>query len=520
MGYRRMSKRDLWEIYRRWCAGQSVSHIAESEQRDRKTVREYIEGLQALGLRANNLPIERQRFYAVTSQLLPARTSRPTPVREQLMPYREELHRMINRKEDPLVAKYAFLVVKSKYELAISYETFKRFAREQGLSQSERPQMIRIELPAGLETQLDYGKAGLHAEPLSGKNRVVSGFCAILSHSRLPFVQFVYTQDAVSFTGSLVDMFEYYDGVTEFISIDNLKAGVIKPDLWDPQINRSLAEAAAHYETFIDPCRVRRATDKGKVERMVPMMRQLFRMLKELHPGAALAELNRHALAWCREEYGQREHGTTGIPPAEAFEREKRVLKRLPAERFSVPVWKQVTVHSGDQFVTFNKMRFSLPAKWRGKKVWARYARPFLSLYSQEILIRQYVVNPEEKRYWNPEDFPPEVREMINGGYPAWIITQARRYGHEASALVAAVLQPHAYLNARRARGMLGLLEEYHKKPYFDEVCRRAKHHGVRVPATLKRMLQSAENQQLFTAKLSISELGTEMVRDIRYYLN
>ncbi len=38
MGYRRMKKRDLWEIYRRWQAGQSLSHIAANERRDRKTV--------------------------------------------------------------------------------------------------------------------------------------------------------------------------------------------------------------------------------------------------------------------------------------------------------------------------------------------------------------------------------------------------------------------------------------------------------------------------------------------------
>jgi hypothetical protein len=39
MGYRRMKKNDLWEIYRRWQAGQSFSHIAVNERRDRKTVR-------------------------------------------------------------------------------------------------------------------------------------------------------------------------------------------------------------------------------------------------------------------------------------------------------------------------------------------------------------------------------------------------------------------------------------------------------------------------------------------------
>lgn len=520
MGYRKMTRRDLWDVYRRWCAGQSVSYIARNEKRDRKTVREYIEGLQQLGLRAGEEPIEEQEFYRLSSALLPARTERSAPARVELARYREEIRRMITRKEEPLVAKYAFLVVKQRYDLKMSYETFKRFARQEGLSQAERPRMIRIELPAGVETQLDYGKVGTLADPVSGRNRVVWAFCAVLSHSRLPFVEFVYTQDQVSFVGSFVAMVEYYQGVTEFISIDNLKAGVVKPDLWDPQINRALAEAAQHYGSFIDPCRVGRATDKAKVERMVPTMRQLFRMLKELHPGAGLAELNGHALLWCRNDYGRREHGTTGVAPAEAFEAERGSLKSLPGERFEVPVWKHLTVHSGDQFVTFGTMRFSLPAKWRGQKVWARYAAPFLSLYSDEMLIRRYVVKTDQRRYWVAEDFPGGLAEMMNGGYPAWILEQSRRYGEQARALIASVLQPQAYLNARRARGMLPLMEQYHSRPYFDEVCRRAQHHGVRVPATLRRMLESAENRGLFTGSLSISQLGSEMVRDIGYYLN
>ena len=90
-------------------------------------------------------------------------------------------------------------------------------------------------------------------------------------HSRLPYVQFVWTQDQQSFVSSFVSTWHYYGGTTEFAFLDNLKSGVEKPDLWDPQINRGLAEAAEHYGVFIDPCRVARSTDTGKIERFVPV---------------------------------------------------------------------------------------------------------------------------------------------------------------------------------------------------------------------------------------------------------
>lgn len=242
-------------------------------------------------------------------------------------------------------------------------------------------------------------------------------------------------------------------------------------------------------------------------------------MLKELHPGAGLTELNERALVWCREVYGRKEHGTTGIAPMEAFEAEREKLKPLPAERFQVAVWKKATVHSGDQFLTFMKRRFALPVQWRGKVVWVRYATPLVQLYDEEVLIREYLLRSGVNRYWHPEDFPSEVREMMNGGYPAWLIQKASEYGEAAAALLQTVMRPHAYLNARRARGMLDVMTAHHSRAYFEEVCRRARQRSVSLPATLRRMLEAAEKQPLWQEQLPRSATGTQMVRDIHYYI-
>ena len=58
------------------------------------------------------------------------------------------------------------------------------------------------------------------------------------------------------------------------------------------------AEVADYYGVFIDPCRVGKSTDKGKVERLVPLARELFRLLKRLYPEADLGALNGHAGRW------------------------------------------------------------------------------------------------------------------------------------------------------------------------------------------------------------------------------
>ena len=62
-------------------------------------------------------------------------------------------------------------------------------------------------------------------------------------------------------------------------------------------------------------------------------------------------------------------------------------------------------------------------------------------------------------------------------------------------------------------------MAEHHRAPYFDEVCLRAKNRGVRLPATLKRMLPAARRRSQ-EHQLPLSPIGEQMVRDVRYYLN
>ncbi len=57
---------------------------------------------------------------------------------------------------------------------------------------------------------------------------------------------------------------------------DNLKNGVVKPDPYDPQLNRSYAELAGYYGTLIDPARAGHPKDKPRVERMMPYVRPEF----------------------------------------------------------------------------------------------------------------------------------------------------------------------------------------------------------------------------------------------------
>jgi len=519
MGYKEMSKVDVYEIFRRYHGGQTISEISVMEKRDRKTIRQYIQKLEELGFtKAKPLPAREEIFEAV-SMILP-KTERTKKVYEELEGLADKFRELIHDKEDGVKPKTAFKILKKKQGLKCSYETFKIFSRDKKLKKEKQKRMIRIELPAGEEAQLDYGKAGLHYDVKSGRKRVVNVFCMILSHSRLPFFQYVYTQKQDSFVGSIIDGFEYYDGVPERISIDNLKQGVIKPDLYDPKINRTLLEMVEYYGVFIDPCRIQRATDKGKIERMVPVGRELFRELKILNPEASLDEINRQAIDWCLKDYGMRKHGTTGVEPMLVYENiEKDKLNRLPDERFELTQWKPVTVHP-DQFIQFDKKTYSLPASYCGKKLWARKSGNMIHVFQDYKLIREYVI-PKGYRAYDSNDFPKVVSEMMNGGYPKYLLNQSRKFGVLSYELIKQVLTPHAYLNARRAQGILNIMEKYNSKPYFNYVCAKAVKHRINTPQLFHDMMKRKANEMKpAIEKMAISEEGKQMTRRVDYYLN
>ena len=299
----------------------------------------------------------------------------------------------------------------------------------------------------------------------------------------------------------------------EFASPDNLKAGVLKADLWDPQINRALGEAADHYGVFIDPCRVALSTDKGKIERFVPVARELFRRLIALHVDTPLRELNEHARHWWRHEYGRAEHRTTGVAPMEAFAQERTVLKTLPDQRFETPVWRrgQCACRRPVRELRHDALLGTAGvARTHGVGV---LCAPLLRLFDdQERLIRQYVVEPGKRLYWVDEDFPAEVRQMIDRGYPAWILEQGRHYDQiRSGGRGVAGLGAAAARVSERPAGARNGWRSWTSIPAGGtsmEVCRRAKRRSVVLPQTLRRMLEGAANEPMFRTDLKRSKLG------------
>ena len=74
------------------------------------------------------------------------------------------------------------------------------------------------------------------------------------------------SQKVEDWIGSHVRAFAFFDGVPEVVVSDNLKSGVTKTCLYEPDINPTYNDLARHYKSVIIPARLRNPRDKAKAE--------------------------------------------------------------------------------------------------------------------------------------------------------------------------------------------------------------------------------------------------------------
>jgi hypothetical protein len=521
MSYKRIIIMDIYEIIRRWHNNQSISQIAGILNYDRKTVRKYVNHAIATGIDWGQPLPPKEQILNLLQETTPA-NKRIATAQQVLEPYLLEISDLINNKENPLKLKQTFEVVCERHDLfgQTSYPSFTRFVKNHLITIFPHKSTCRIEVEPGSEVQIDYAKMGLLYDPLCMRRKTVYAFIATLSHSRHKYVEFVYRQDQVSFVFSNVKMLEYFGGVPVRIVLDNLKSAVIKPDLYDPHFNRSYRELAEHYECFLDPCRVADPKGKGKVERDVQTVRDQFRKMLALNEKLDIHQANQKIRQWCREEYGQKKHGTTGQKPYHVFiNKEQPALKSLPYEPFCIPRWKEVTVHA-DHYVQFDKKAYSVPHAYIGKKLWLRNVNKIIQIFHQEQLIKQHVVT-EKYRHTNWSDFPQNVKAALDDGLPAFLQQRASTVGPLFQKIIRQTLQPHAFINLRKAQGLIALIDKWDHS-LIEKAAAYAVEQNMKVtPKNFKQLLQDlVEQKEQSQLPLPISEQTMEFVRDMAYFMH
>ena len=114
---------------------------------------------------------------------------------------------------------------------------------------------------------------------------------------------------------------------TSYVVLDNLKEGVIKPDLYEPALNAVYAAVLAHYGVVADPARVRDPNRKGTVENAIQHTQSTALAGRRFE---SIDEQNAFLEHWETRWAAQRIHGSAKRQVEAMFQEERAALGPLP----------------------------------------------------------------------------------------------------------------------------------------------------------------------------------------------
>jgi transposase len=325
---------------------------------------------------------------------------------------------------------------------------------------------------------------------LTGERRTAQIFVAVLGASSFTYAQATWTQGLADWISGHVGAFEAIGGVPALLVPDNTKVAVIKACLYDPQINRSYADMAAHYGTAILPARPRRPRDKAKVEQAVLMVERwllgrmrhrIFYSLAEVN--AAIADLLRRL----NEERPIRRLGVTRRKLLEEIDRP--ALKPLPESPYVFAEWRICRV-SIDYHVEVEAHYYSVPHRFVRSEVEVRFtARTVEIFHKGERIAAHQRMSGNHRHTTVPEHMASSHRR-----YAGWTIERIRKdaalIGPATAALCDLILdeRSHPEQGFRACLGIIRLARSYGCER-LDAAAMRAIDIGARTYGSVKSIL-------------------------------
>jgi transposase len=336
---------------------------------------------------------------------------------------------------------------------AAGYQSVKRFVNKARGSPTPEARVVITTAP-GEESQVDYGSGPMVRDPHSGKYRRTRLFVLTLGHSRKSVRLLVFRSSSRVWAELHEKAFRRLGGVTRVVVLDNLREGVLAPDIYNPTLNPLYRDVLNHYGAVALPCRVQDPDRKGKVESGVghaqktPLKGLRFETLEE-----AQAYLDRWEERWA----DTRIHGTTKRQVAAMFAEERPVLLPLPLEPFRYFQYGERTVHL-DGCVEVDAAYYGAPPGWIGRHVQVQWNASHIRILNPLTgqLLREHLRQERGRHRIKDEDRPQRTPLSTKQ-----LLHRAEKAGPHVGALCQAMYRNHGEIAVRRILGVLSLAKKY-----------------------------------------------------------
>ena len=443
-------------------AGSSHRQIERVSGIDRKTIRTYAKRIEEL--KANSPGV---------ATGTPGQTPPPRPPAQAKLttsncePHRAFIEAQLRFKRN-YMAIYQDLV--DNHGFTGAYNSVKRFAG--GLCKQEPEQFDRLEFAPGEEAQVDYGEGALTRVAGTDRFRKPRLFVMTLRYSRRSFRRVVWKSSQETWARLHEEAWRYFGGACRYVVLDNLKEGVIKPDLYEPQLNAVYAATLKHYGVVGDPARVRDPNRKGTVEHAIGHTQATALKGRRFE---TVEEQNAHLEHWETKWAAQRIHGSERRQVEAMFQEEKPHLLPLPLLGMQYFTEGQYTVND-DSCVRVDHSSYAARPAAIGSRVLVRLFARRLEIRDLKTqgLLRTHdrahrpgtVVLPMNERVFNPS------RETQR------ILSQAKAIGAATHKLCETLFEREGRVGQRKLWGIVGLVRRYPRR-LINSVCEMAISQGV-----------------------------------------
>ncbi len=431
---------------------------------DRKTIRTYAKSIELLKVKANSSGVATGPPDQ-TPPPQPAAAARVTT--STCEPHREFIESQLRLKRN-YMAIYQDLV--DSHGFAGAYNSVKRFCGS--LCKRQPEQFDRLEFAPGEEAQVDYGEGALTRVPGSQRYRKPRLFVMTLRYSRRSFRRVVWKSSQETWARLHEEAWTYFGGACRYVVLDNLKEGVIKPDLYEPQLNAVYAATLKHYGVVGDPARVRDPNRKGTVEHAIGHTQSTALKGRRFE---TIEEQNAYLEHWETKWAAQRIHGSERRQVQTMFQEEKLHLLPLPLLGMQYFTEGQYTVND-DSCVRVDHSSYAARPAAIGSRVLVRLFARRLEIrdLKTQALLREHdraerpgtVVLPMNERVFNPS------RQTQR------ILSQAKAIGVATHKLCETLFEREGRVGQRKMWGIVGLVRSYPRR-LINSACEMAMSQGV-----------------------------------------
>jgi transposase len=486
----------IWTLLR---AGNSQREIERRTGISRHTIRAWVKRLQTQGDPPPQPPDDANCSGVATdavsdSAALAAQTAPPRPPACPAMhapraaslcePYRPFIQAQLRLGRNA-TAIYQELV--DEHGFTGRYNSVKRFVARTRVREPE--QFDRLSFLPGEEMQVDYGEGAPTRVPGTDRYRKPRLFVATLRYSRRSFRRVVWNSGQQVWAELHEQAWRYFGGSCRYVVLDNLKEGVLKPDLYEPELNPVFAATLAHYEVVADPARVRDPNRKGSVENAIGHTQATALKGKRFE---TLEEQNAYLEHWETRWAASRIHGAERRQVQAMFEEERSHLQPLPVVPMAYFRDEQRTV-CDDGCVRVAHCSYAARPAAIGTKVMVRIFAHRLEIreLQTQALLRTHtkaehpgtVVLPMDERVFNPSR---ETRHILK---------QADAIGVDAARLCQMLFAIEGRVGQRKLWGIVHLAERYPRQ-MVNSACAQAIEEGIHsyrhVKAITERLVAQA----------------------------